>query len=129
MIKTLLPGPVKGTLALLLIVLNTLWLFPLLLVFAVLKLLPIRPLQSACTVILNRIAWLWIGFNNLLADTLHQTQWQLRGAEQLRADIGIVKSLAVKTCGLMSKNPGNNDLKPGLFYSEQFLKMTPKGGG
>ena len=84
MIKTIVPGPVKGALAILLIVLNTLWLFPILLVFAVLKLvLPVHIIRKLCTVILNRVAWLWIGFNNLLADTLHQVQWDVRGAENL----------------------------------------------
>lgn len=87
MIKSQLPGPVKGALAILLILLNTLWLFPILLVFALLKLLlPVPGIRKACTVILNRIAWLWIGFNNLLADTLHQTRWDLRGAENLRPE-------------------------------------------
>ena len=84
MIKTILPGPLKGALAIVLIVLNTLWLFPVLLFFAILKLiLPVRSIRKLCTVILNRIAWLWVGFNNLLADTLHQVKWDVRGAENL----------------------------------------------
>jgi 1-acyl-sn-glycerol-3-phosphate acyltransferase len=78
---------VKGVLAAILIVLNTLWLFPILLVFAILKLiLPVRSIRKACTVILNRIAWLWIGFNNLLADVLHDIHWDVRGAENLSRD-------------------------------------------
>ncbi len=87
MIKTLLPGPVKGALAITLILLNTLWLFPILIVFAVLKLvIPVPGVRKACTVVLNRIAWLWIGFNNLLADTLHQVTWDVRGVADLRKD-------------------------------------------
>lgn len=79
-----MPGPLKGALAIILVVLNTLWLFPILLLFAVLKLLlPVRSVRTACTRILNRIAWLWIGFNNVLFDLLHQVKWDVRGAENL----------------------------------------------
>jgi len=85
--KMTLLGPLKGILAVVLIILNTLWLFPILMVFAVVKLLiPIRIVRKACTRILSRIAWLWIGFNNLLADTLHQIHWDVRGVENLRPD-------------------------------------------
>ncbi len=85
--KALLPAPLKGALAILLIVLNTLWLFPILLIFAILKLvIPIQLIRKFCTIVLNRIAWLWIGFNNLLADSLHSIEWDLRGAEDLRKD-------------------------------------------
>lgn len=77
----------KGTLAIILIVLNTLCLFPILLVFAILKLIvPVHGVRKACTVILNRIAWLWIGFNNLLADLLHQIHWDVRGVENLKPE-------------------------------------------
>lgn len=79
-----LPAPLKGTLAALLILCNTLVLFPVLLVFALLKLiLPITPVRKGCTVVLNNIAWVWIGFNNLLMDLLHRVQWDVRGTENL----------------------------------------------
>lgn len=79
-----LPAPVKGVLAITLILLNTLWLFTLLMVFAVIKLVvPAAPVRKGCTIILNRIAWLWIGFNNVLADVLHDIEWDVRGAEGL----------------------------------------------
>ncbi len=82
-----LMGPVKGTLAIILILLNTLWLFPILLVFAVIKLLvPFNSARKACTRVLNRIAWLWIGFNNVLTDLLHDVVWDVRGAEELKAE-------------------------------------------
>lgn len=82
-----LPGPVKGTLAVLLILLNTLILFPFLMLFALLKLvLPVAAVRKGCTVILNTIAHLWIGFNNRLADLIHRTEWDVRGAEQLSQD-------------------------------------------
>lgn len=79
-----LPAPVKGVLAITLILLNTLWLFTLLMVFAIIKLaIPAAPVRKGCTIILNRIAWLWIGFNNVLADVLHDIEWDVRGAEGL----------------------------------------------
>ena len=82
-----LPAPLKGTLAALLILCNTLTLFPVLLLFAIGKLvLPVAPVRKACTVVLNRIAWVWIGFNNLLMDTLHQVEWDVRGVENLSPD-------------------------------------------
>src|SRR6056297_1274620 len=79
-----LPAPLKGTLAALAILCNTLVLFPVLLVFALFKLaLPITPVRKGCTVILNNIAWVWIGFNNLLMDVLHKVDWDVRGVENL----------------------------------------------
>lgn len=79
-----LPAPLKGTLAAAFILLNTLILFPILLVFAVIKLLlPIALIRKGCTILLNRIAWIWIGFNNLLVDALHKVEWDLRGVEGL----------------------------------------------
>lgn len=79
-----LPAPLKGTLAALLILCNTLVLFPVLLVFAIVKLiLPINAVRKACTVVLNRIAWVWIGFNNLLMDLLHKVDWDVRGIDNL----------------------------------------------
>ncbi|GGE57517.1 acyltransferase [Streptosporangium jomthongense] len=79
-----LPAPLKGTLAALLIALNTLVLFPFLMLFALLKLLlPITPVRKACTVVLNTIARVWIGFNNLVMDILNKVEWDVRGAENL----------------------------------------------
>lgn len=79
-----LPAPLKGILAALMILINTLILFPVLLLVAIIKLiLPVTPIRKGCTVILNRIAWLWIGFNNLLVDLLHRVEWDVRGVEQL----------------------------------------------
>ncbi|MFO7995002.1 MAG: acyltransferase [Marinobacter sp.] len=79
-----LPAPFKGVLAIVLILLNTLWLFPILMVFAIIKLvIPVPPVRKGCTIVLNRIAWLWIGFNNVLADVLHDIEWDVRGVEDL----------------------------------------------
>jgi len=79
-----LPAPLKGALAALMILCNTLVLFPILLVFALLKLaLPLVAVRKGCTVVLNNIAWVWIGFNNVLMDLLHKVTWDVRGAENL----------------------------------------------
>lgn len=79
-----LPSPLKGILAALSILLNTLILFPFLLLFALFKLIiPVTPVRKACTVVLNNIAWVWIGFNNLLMDVLHRVEWDVRGVANL----------------------------------------------
>lgn len=79
-----LPAPLKGTLAALLILANTLILIPFLLFFALLKLvIPIIPVRKGCTVILNNIAYIWIGFNNLTMDLLHKVEWDIRGTSEL----------------------------------------------
>jgi len=79
-----LPAPLKGVLAAVSIFLNTLILFPVLMLFALIKLvIPVVAVRKACTLVLNRIAWLWIGFNNALMNILHKVQWDVRGAEKL----------------------------------------------
>ena len=79
-----LPAPLKGTLAALSVLVNTLVLFPFLMLFALLKLvLPVIAIRKGCTVVLNNIARLWIGVNNLVMDVLHQVDWDVRGAEHL----------------------------------------------
>lgn len=79
-----LPATLKGALAALLILADTLLLFPVLLAFGLIKLiLPLQPVRSRCTAVLNRIAWLWIGFNNRLTDLFHDIDWQVEGVENL----------------------------------------------
>ena len=79
-----LPAPLKGILAVLLILINTLLFLPLLLLVALAKLVaPDQPFRKACTIVLNAIAWYWIGFNNTLMNLLHRVEWEVRGAEEL----------------------------------------------
>lgn len=79
-----LPAPLKGTLAALLILLNTLILFPFLILIALIKLLlPVTLVRTGCTVLLNSIAQLWIGVNNFVINILHKINWDVRGAETL----------------------------------------------
>ncbi|MED5468356.1 MAG: acyltransferase, partial [Pseudomonadota bacterium] len=57
---------------------------PLLLLVALAKLIvPVLPFRKACTIVLNAIAWYWIGFNNTLMNLLHRVEWEVRGAEEL----------------------------------------------
>ncbi len=79
-----LPAPLKGTLVVVLITLNTLILFPLLVLLGVIKLVvPVTGLRKVCSLILNTVAWYWIGFNNLLMKIFNQVEWDVRGAEGL----------------------------------------------
>ncbi|WP_203141739.1 acyltransferase [Marinobacter mangrovi] len=82
-----LPATLKGCLAALLILADTLVLFPVLLLFAFIKLIvPIRPVRAGCTVVLSWIAYLWIGYNNRLADLFHRIEWQVEGVDALSQD-------------------------------------------
>ncbi|MCK0107096.1 acyltransferase [Marinobacter sp. S0848L] len=79
-----LPAPLKGVLVLLLIVLNTVIFLPFLLLFAIVKLiLPVNLVRKGCTIVINGIAWYWIGFNNTLMRIFHKVEWDVRGARTL----------------------------------------------
>ena len=82
-----LPAPVRGTLAFLLFVLNTLfWCTPLYLVL-VLKLIIPQPRWRECHArLLTRIAAAWIDCNNLIIDLTQRIEWDLAGLEGLRPD-------------------------------------------
>ncbi len=79
-----LPAPLKGALVILLILLNTLVFLPFLLLFAIIKLfVPMISVRKACTIVVNGIAWYWIGFNNTLMRIFHRVTWDVRGAQTL----------------------------------------------
>ncbi|MGP9833643.1 acyltransferase [Marinobacter sp. NSM] len=79
-----LPAPLKGVLVVLLILLNTVVFLPFLLLFAIIKLvIPVMVVRKVCTVIVNGIAWYWIGFNNTLVKLFHRVEWDVRGAQEL----------------------------------------------
>jgi len=79
-----LPAPLKGVLVVLLILLNTIIFLPFLLLFAIIKLvIPVTAVRKVCTVIVNGIAWYWIGFNNILVKLFHKVEWDVRGAQEL----------------------------------------------
>lgn len=82
-----LPAPLRGTLAAILILLNTLLLFPVLMVFALAKLIiPLDGFRRFCTITLNGIATVWVGVNNRVNDLLHKVDWDIRGVDQLSPD-------------------------------------------
>ena len=79
-----LPAPLKGALVVLLILLNTIVFLPFLLLFAIIKLVvPVRPVRKGCTLVVNGIAWYWIGFNNTLMNLFHKVEWDVRGVQTL----------------------------------------------
>ncbi|MCU0584707.1 MAG: acyltransferase [Desulfobacterales bacterium] len=80
----ILPGPVRGILALVLFVGNTFfWCIPLFLMTALKALLPLRGWRRGCGRVLNAIAENWIWGNNLTQRLTTSTRWDVQGAEQL----------------------------------------------
>lgn len=79
-----LPGWLKGPLAVLLILINTLFWFPLLLALALAKLsVPLSGWRRLCTAGLTGIANNWIGANCRFMDALHRIDWQITGVDNL----------------------------------------------
>lgn len=77
----------KGSLALLLLVLNTLLWAPLLLVVALVKLvLPLPAVRRRVDPWLNRIATAWIGGNGAWMRLTQRPQWDVQGADGLQRD-------------------------------------------
>ncbi len=82
-----LPAPLKGALVVLLILLNTLVFLPFLLLFAILKLvIPVTIIRKGCSLVVNGIAWYWIGYNNTLMNLFHKVEWDIRGVQELSRD-------------------------------------------
>jgi 1-acyl-sn-glycerol-3-phosphate acyltransferase len=80
----ILPHWLRGCSILLLIVCSTLTLVPILLLFAVLKLLiPVHGWRRWCTVVIIEIANLWVGFNNVLLHVINDIRWDIEGVEGL----------------------------------------------
>ncbi|MDX1589248.1 MAG: acyltransferase [Oleiphilaceae bacterium] len=79
-----LPQGVRGTLAVLLILINTLFWYPLLMLLAIIKLvIPWTPVRKLCTRGLNRIAVAWINNNGHFMALLHRLEWHVEGLEKL----------------------------------------------
>ena len=82
-----LPGPLRGVLIILIIILNTVMCFPFLMSVALLKfVLPIPALSALCTKIAIQIATLWIGINSSLFDLFLKIDWHVKGLEGLSKD-------------------------------------------
>ena len=79
-----LPGPVKGTLITLLILLNTLIWMPILVIGAILKIvLPLPFLQKWVTILLIGCANNWITLNNFFFWLFLKIEWHVTGLEDL----------------------------------------------
>lgn len=78
-----LPAPLRGSLSLLLLILNTLVGFSLLLPCALLKLLPIPAFQAFLTRVMIRIAENWMLCNSAWMRLAGNTQWDIQGRDRL----------------------------------------------
>lgn len=81
-----LPHAVRGALATLLLILNTLICFSVLFPIAMIKLLPIPALQALCTRALIRIAEFWMLCNSGWMRLSGNTEWDVQGVSQLDYD-------------------------------------------
>ena len=82
-----LPAPFTGACACLLLVLNTLFWVPPLLLLAVLKLLlPFQGIRRVLSSALLRIAESWIGGNSAWMALTQRTEWDVQGLEALERD-------------------------------------------
>ena len=78
-----LPAFLRGTLAILLLALNTICCASVLFLLALVKLLPIPTLQKRCTIIMIRVAEFWILCNSGWMALTGNTRWEIEGLEQL----------------------------------------------
>ncbi|PID41838.1 MAG: acyltransferase [Gammaproteobacteria bacterium] len=86
MLKSL-PASLKGSIIFLLVVLNTLFWTPVLLVGAILKIiLPVEPVKKAVTKTLIWAATMWVSFNSALIDIFNKVEWVVTEVEGLSND-------------------------------------------
>ncbi|MGB7388400.1 MAG: acyltransferase, partial [Pseudomonas neustonica] len=78
-----LPAFLRGTLATLLLALNTICCASVLFLLALVKLLPIPTLQKRCTIIMISVAELWMRCNSGWMALTGRTRWEIEGLEQL----------------------------------------------
>jgi 1-acyl-sn-glycerol-3-phosphate acyltransferase len=82
-----LPGPIKGSLILILIILNTLLWMPILVIGAIIKIIiPIPILQKWITITLIACANNWTSLNNLFFWLFLKIEWEVTGTESLSND-------------------------------------------
>jgi len=80
-----LPGPLKGTLIIILVLLNTLVWMPVLVIGALLKLaLPVPLLQKITTKLSIACATNWVSINSGLFWMFNKIEWQVEGVESLK---------------------------------------------
>ncbi|MDS4028586.1 MAG: acyltransferase [Candidatus Contendobacter sp.] len=82
-----LPAPIRGALAFLLFILNTLlWCTPLYLVLLLKLAIPQTGWRELHARLLTRIAEAWIDGNNLIINLTQRIEWDMAGLEDLRRD-------------------------------------------
>ncbi|MFO7704772.1 MAG: acyltransferase [Halopseudomonas sp.] len=81
-----LPHSLRGALAALLLILNTLLCFSVLFPLSLIKLLPVKGLQVLCTRLIIRIAEFWISCNSGWMALTGNIQWDIQGRERLDYD-------------------------------------------
>ena len=86
-LRSLVPGPLKGVLAFVGFVVNTIfWVTPLFVIAFFKLLIPLKFWRKVCDVVLNWLAGNWIAVNNLNLKLVGGTRWDVRGLEGLRTD-------------------------------------------
>lgn len=79
-----LPAPILGSLALVLMTMNTVWWCSLLILCSFLKLLiPLHPVQVGISVVLVWIAKAWVNGNNLIFGLTQKIDWDVQGPGDL----------------------------------------------
>lgn len=79
-----LPAPVRGLIALLILVANTLIVFSAMMPFALLKLvLPVAPVRRVMDRVLNALAQSWIAVNGWWIALMQRIDWRVSGVEGL----------------------------------------------
>lgn len=81
-----LPAPLRGVISLVLLIVNTLLCCSVLFPFALVKLLPFKPLQRFCTRAMIRIAEFWMLCNSGWMKLAGRTEWDVKGHEHLDYD-------------------------------------------
>ncbi|PIE43419.1 MAG: acyltransferase [Gammaproteobacteria bacterium] len=78
-----LPAGLKGSIVFLLIVLNTLFWTPVLILGAVLKvIIPLEPVKKHVTKTLIAVATCWVAFNSVLLDNSNKIDWVVTGGDE-----------------------------------------------
>ena len=84
---TFLPGPVRGVLGVLLLIINTFfWGIPVYITALFKLVLPFRGPRAFFDTILNRLSYTWMYCNNLFIDILKQVEYDVEGLEELELD-------------------------------------------
>lgn len=76
-------GHLHAVLAVLFLTLSTMVFFLPVFMMGLLKLIPYKPWQNACTKGIDFIATLWCGINNFYINTFQNPQWQITGLNQI----------------------------------------------